>query len=215
MTTIKERPILFRGPMVRAILEGRKTQTRRLVRPQVPEGYLYDELTGLFVAKGSLLGLIRSYPYGVPGDRLWVREKLEWNTSKGLDRGYLCYGADGAKVKGIPADAKPVTRKGLPGMFMSKWARRLWLEIVKVRVERLQDITEADAKAEGFAAEGDPEEMDVESPDGIDRGAGPGYFSPRTHIAGFMRSWDSHNAAPFDWTSNPWVWVVEFRRLKP
>ena len=193
-----ERPILFSGPMVRAILEGRKTQTRRVVKPQ-PELQLKsarwmrcaDEQHALFTQHdGELCGQMastRKCPYGKPGDRLWVRETWahrRWMLGDASPSPTTVYRADGEDLKGCD--------RWRPSIHMPRWASRITLEVVGVRVERLQDISEEDAKAEGI-------EWVI------------GY---RSRIPLFSALWERING-PGSWDANPWVWVVEFRRVSP
>jgi hypothetical protein len=179
---MKERGILFSGPMVRAILEGRKTMTRRVVKPQPVDIH------------GSAFMKTIKCPYGKPGDRIWVRE-----TFRREDLGEkVWYRADWNEK-----DAKElfIDQSGgwKPSIFMPRWASRITLEITNVRVERLQGISQDDAKVEGA--------------DGIDWGHGRDYGGPPDYIGGFKRLWESING-PGSWTANPWVWVVEFRRVE-
>ncbi len=178
---VKERPILFSGPTVRAILEGRTTQTRRVVMPQFNVLHQIRKdcaiLTNRIFRRGD--GWIKS-PYGQPGDRLWVRET--W----GPCAGGVVYRDD------FPAC--PDGGKWKPSIFMPRWASRITLEIVSVRVERVQGITVDDAEKEGCGF-------------GVnDETGGP--------VARFKNLWDSINSSRgFGWYANPWVWVIEFQRL--
>ncbi|CAE6839574.1 hypothetical protein [Paraburkholderia nemoris] len=229
---MKERPILFSGAMVRALLDGSKTQTRRIVKPQferepvdVVDGVPswdaptnYDGEVQMNTTRG------KPCPYGVPGDRLWVRET--WNTSARclppIPEPYI-YAAD-LNDEGRMKWA--ATWK--PSIHMLRAASRITLEVTGVRVERLQEISETDAIAEG-----------IESPDferyepdwsicpqcGGTRlyasyGASGGAMFDTdcmqcdTHAKRYRHLWDSLNAARgYGWDVNPWVWVVEFRRL--
>ncbi|MEQ1751860.1 MAG: hypothetical protein ABL974_20730, partial [Prosthecobacter sp.] len=164
---MKECPILFSGPMVRAILDGRKTQTRRIVKPQ--PSYLVESkcstyATSLVDRHGDLYPGLAAFgvyseeeawpcPYGQPGDRLWVRETHRYD---GLDPNIAKQMRDPKTVQ-HRSDADDEFVKWLPSIHMPRWASRITLEIVSVRVERLQDITEADAIAEGI-------ERDTECP---------------------------------------------------
>lgn len=181
-----ERPIPFSAPMVRALLDGSKTQTRRVVKPQHLQ--FFDQSAAEMLGSWNT----RPMPYGHPGDRLWVREA--WTTHacfddippRDLTTRSLHYQADG-QIK---------TGKNRPGMFMPRWASRITLEITRVRVERLHAINEVDAIAEGaqWAACGAPQEG--------------------SHKAGYAQLWESING-PGSWEQNPWVWVIEFKKVTP
>lgn len=226
-----ERPMLMSAPMVRAILDGSKTQTRRVVKPQPREASpgpgiraaLYrpgdfvwpDKVPGCSTISCKPHGpdgwAEENSPYGKPGDRLWVREA--WRTAASLDHlspsaiaarcidaGYrnpwapLLYDADGhrnSEWRGFETPPKmSEPGKGRPSIHMPRWASRISLEITRVRVERLQDISGADSRAEGAAGHPD--------------GPWHAYRSLWTLING-----------PDSWAANPWVWVVEFRRVSP
>jgi hypothetical protein len=211
-----EKPILFSGPMVRAILEGRKTQTRRVVKPQPWEDESGLDLQCLeyeptIIIRGmeepgipvyGFSSLERGWvsPYGRPGDSLWVREA--WNTWATLDHiaprdlprnTGIAYAADMENPK-VEACGKI-----RPSMFMPRWVSRINLEVLKIRVERLQDISQDDAKAEGVSFD-----MGIKWQSKDD-----------TTIGLFGELWDSINEARgFGWNANPWVWVVEFKRTK-
>jgi len=207
---MKERPILFSGPMVRAILEGRKTQTRRVAKTDGLDlvGPCGNSATGdVFLVGRDWVGntVTVKCPYGLVGDRLWVRET--WGngwTSKPVETDALCYKATPLKEQGFK-----ICHRWRPSIHMPRWASRITLEITAVRVERLQDITEEDAKAEG-----------------ADRGLwmpGLGIFMGPTdeendkrcsYKQGFEFLWSSING-PESWASKPWVWVIEFRRVQP
>lgn len=224
---VKERPILFSAPMVRAILEGRKTQTRRVMKPQpeevmdggrvighrLPGNVSYP--AGLKHPNSSLLvqqHTLPKCPHGQHGDRLWVRETFQVRYYETLKSAVIWYAADG-KVKTVPemtshCDAEDVdnyVRKYLnraprPSIFMPRWASRISLEIVKVRVERVQDITEADAAAEGWTKQ--PERSD--DPE-VHRDAARDWYQDL---------WNEINSERgHGWNVNDWVWVIEFKRL--
>ena len=183
---MSEHPILFSGPMVRAILDGRKTQTRRVIKWKCnrgPDGYdtvgeskiIRVPWTERTLAKI----LVPECPYGVPGDRLWVRET--W----GKDLYAHLSGHVPILYKVGPPSIDPdYPVKWNPSIHMPRWASRLTLEVVEVRAQRLQDITEQDAIAEGVSC-----------------------------VAEFRELWDSINAKRAPWDSNPWVWAVTFRRV--
>jgi hypothetical protein len=216
---MRERPILFSAPMVRALLAGTKTQTRRVVKPvKHPDlGNLYD--AGALVLEREPQHVIdRACPYGQPGDRLWVREAFRFAASldrlspndvgeKALDAGYntpwapMQFEADGSRAGAWHGfDTPPtVTTPGKlrPGIHMPRWACRLVLEVTGVRLERLNEISDDD-----IASEGIQEWIDG----GVDH---DGY--PRD---AFRSLWESINGAG-SWQANPWVWVVEFRVLHP
>lgn len=208
---MKEHPILFSAPMVRAILEGRKTQTRRVVKPQPTfdrRGVTaagWAERDGLWMFPNVAPEVRIRCPYGQPGDRLWVRETthrrpmLNILTGEPLAPKYDggAYSADDQDVL-TPDDFDICwwySRKVCPAIHMPRWASRIDLEVTGVRVERLQDISEDDARAEGYAQHGDA----------VDQMAPSSWFSGL---------WESING-PGSWDANPWVWVVEFRRVKP
>ncbi len=215
-----ERPILFNTEMVRAILEGRKTQTRRVVKPQPPEDI--DKLFGPEIYKPAITdqyGELREgepifgahdgwgewgikCPYQ-PGDTLWVRENLRcgmWNDGEGI-----YYEADGEWCWDLTRPYKWAWGKTfLPARFMPKGVSRLFLAVKDVRVERLQEITEEDARAEGIFKgqiyyHGEPHKI---------KGTPKAYNTAKEAFAGI---WDSINAKRgYSWDANPWVWVVEF-----
>lgn len=224
----RERPILFSAPMVRAILNGTKTQTRRVVRfracnddhtlhrPWLADSGWHDYDDAL------------RCPYGAPGDRLWVRETFDasyeypsdengswitpwhqvpraWRTAPNLASVY--YRADASEYEAIYLDEQGVAltrvkdarddpgmvegQRWAPAIHMPHWASRITLEVTGVRVERLQDISTADAWAEGI-----PSSPDVDP------------------VHEYRELWDSLNAKRgHGWDANPWVWVVNFRRV--
>ena len=202
---MKERPILFSAPMVRAILDGRKTQTRRIVKPQPvqhpspPCNPDYDiEWRGfiLWLSKGEAAKCMPEYcPYGQPGDRLWVRETFYGIRDGGDGNPCVAYRVD------CPPCFAPKDAKWKPSIFMPRWASRITLEITAVRVERLQAITEADAKAEGVKA-----------------WQSEGYRVAHNIFDGtklaYAELWNEING-PGSWAANPWVWVIQFRRVTP
>jgi hypothetical protein len=198
-----DRPILFSAPMVRALLAGTKTQTRRVVKPQpdiVRLEPITAEITSGFVAKKTpederhgRLGKIIRCPHGLPGDRLWVREA--WSG----DKHRVDYRADGESRH------DRMVGGWRPSIHMPRWASRITLEVTGVRVERLQDISEADAKAEGVK----PREVRQFWLYGAsaEKRAQP---YRQAAVDPYRELWESINGAG-SWNANPWVWVVEFK----
>lgn len=241
---MRERPILFSGAMVRAIIDGRKTQTRRVIKAK--RGWPIDFVGGgpvggpdwndpncwgfedpnttiwwLLNSDGDGSQQIPS-PYGQPGDRLWVREA--WRVGRPHDKTppreilpnalekdkgvTVLYEAGGWRSVGPAGREEPVyaadapmpdwAGKRRPPMFMPRWACRLELEITGVRVERLNDCSAKDAIAEG--AEPLPPCQLISQ------------ICPEDYVAGYRKLWDGINGTGA-WDANPWVWVVEFRRI--
>ncbi|HTI18995.1 MAG TPA: hypothetical protein VL598_15150 [Trinickia sp.] len=212
---MRELPILFSGAMVRAILDGHKTQTRRPIK-----GFALDLLQpGNFTAEFVALPENGNSPYGYAGDHLWVKETFvafgRWETRYSdkkkrnewrfvdltLEAGFS-YRFDGADPDARRCAGAAPTWRRRPSIFMPCAASRITLEVTGVRVERLQDITEADAIAEGVTIE-DRHKI--------------GYCSGATRppsIRAYAELWDSLNAARgYPWDVNPWVWVIEFKRI--
>jgi hypothetical protein len=179
------RPILFSGAMVRAILDGRKTQTRRIVKPQPEYAQRDGRLLRLEEINPDLwptatARLLPSCPYGAPGDRLWVRE-----TWRRAQDGVLYYRA-------CTGDDSFDGNAWKPSIHMPRAYSRITLEITSVRVERVQDIGPGDAYAEGISE-----------------------VYPEHAVFAFRRLWDSINAERgYGWDANPWVWVVDFQRVE-
>jgi hypothetical protein len=202
---IKEKPILFSGPMVRAILRGDKTQTRRVINPQPDseeEGEPYWNIGGFRLHQSSSKPLI--CPYGNPGDILWVREA--WRGSRENDKIHLSYCADGTtrivdsnSAKHNLSDyifprAASNPKNAVSPLFMPRWASRITLKITGISVQRLQDICQMDAWAEGC-----PEDR---IPDGLGR-----------PYAWFRDLWNCINSKRgYGWDSDPWVWKICFER---
>jgi hypothetical protein len=212
-TAAKERPILFSAPMVRALLAGTKTQTRRAVKGErasrgvesgwwlKPYGFLNDRQ----FAKAAC-------PYGQPGDRLWVRESARCDyrgETPPENKGSIgvTYRAGGSHMQPYVLERRDDypwfprmshnldgSMRWAPGIHMPRWASRLLLEVTSVRVERLQAISEADALAEG-----------------IDDGWLVREKLPPPRAAAYRYLWEDLNGAG-SWAANPWVWVVEFKR---
>lgn len=198
MTT--ERPILFSAPMVRALLAGTKTQTRRVVKDTGL--YAIDAAVhGPETAARELLALASRCPYGQPGHKLWVREA--WRTDSDHDDKPPRDIHEGVHVwyeagRGLSA-IRGLSRMGKlrPGMFMPRWASRITLEVSEVRVERLQAISEADAIAEGIGR----------------TASGHWLPGPCDHPEwAYHQLWDQINGAGA-WDLNPFVWCVSFRRI--
>jgi len=233
---IKEKPILFSGPMVRAILEGKKTQTRRVMKPQVEsfgengwkwDGHAPNSPYGAYasthqdpISLNIFVG--SSNPYGQRGDRLWVRETFTIESNFNVDgmKEYPPPFKDGrpAKTTSCPeygeyweqchyraTDPEPELSyedmdgpgcRWKPSIHMPRWASRINLEITDIRVERVQDISEQDAKAEGV--------QKVMAFIGFTKN--------------FKELWDEINGKPrangidISWEANPWVWVVTFKK---
>ena len=202
---MKERPILFSAPMVRALLAGTKTQTRRVVKPQpewlpeVRETRRTDGFVWPIGALGQQCGApLVKLPYGVPGDRLIVRETFrlpaEYDDVKpSLVRSSapVWYAADGRAEDGWG--------KTRVSIHMPRWASRLTLKITDVRVERLQDISALDAMAEGLT-------WTAPGMWSVDRTLPIIGVNPRTVYA---ELWE-HINGPDAWDANPWVWAVSF-----
>ncbi|WP_275157606.1 hypothetical protein [Citrobacter koseri] len=207
---MKERGMIFNGEMVRAILEGRKTQTRRLVGSSTSD----------------LLDLQKQYPhkkynivcpFGQPGDRLWVRETFQGPlVSEELFEEYRAYpekfetpqyceyAADGG-AKPEYCDLDDNLRHGWrPSIHMPRWASRITLEITGVRVERLNDISQEDAHAEGM-------ELTGWRPTYSDPDSGGEVWTPYDN---FAQLWESIYGEG-SWKENPWVWVIEFKVASP
>jgi len=221
---MRERPILFSGPMVLAIMEGRKTQTRRIIKPQPyiehHDGYDawrwdHGPKGGYSSWKASLHPLTfmkmacarRPCPYGVVGDRLWVRESFSawfggyhWYDAKGFRSRSNCTNLFYRATHHMPDD----DQRWIPSIHMPRWASRLTLEVTDVRVQRLQDITEEEAIAEGCC--GDHEWAS---------GAASCDSKGNLVINQFVELWDSINEKRgHPWSSNSWVRAVEFRRVE-
>lgn len=240
---MKEKPILFSGPMVKAILEGRKTKTRRVFKTQ-PEYRENESVPGSFGTffygwnldhpAVGINDIIKYCPYGFVGDRLWVKETFyalgEWfEISAGSNR----FTFHRCKMSAFPSLDMPVTfldkppeqieTARIPGIvgwykrpsiFLPRKDSRINLENTEIRVERLQDITREDAKAEGiteYLCDFTESEF-TESQDDIWRN--------RTTVENFRALWDSINGKPradgidISWDANPWVWAVSFKVVK-
>lgn len=226
---MKERPILFSSPMVRAILAGRKTQTRRIVKPAPPEwcGEAHHRGEADWYLTESPIpfnAFDAKCPYGQPGDRLWVRETFYCDMLPFADGGplpkdkpdwaddNLYYRADGTCCQIIPecSCAEVGKPKFRPSIHMPRWASRITLEVVSVRVERLSEITEADAIAEGIVHDHLWDRANSPSDRLTYVGCGETFA---TAVEAYQHLWGSING-PGSWEANPWVWVVEFKRVE-
>ena len=214
---MRERPILFSGAMVRAILSGQKTVTRRAVKPALPASVIQvlpfagDHSACMPVMPGTpdqpWDEQTRVCPYGKPGDRLWVRESLRFDPEYGHyyaaggrhgETVYLCSLFDDEDRQTGPSYDGLLPERSVPSIHLHRRYSRILLEITAVRVERLQDITEQQALTEGVAS--CAQDLD---PDG--NGYSPGEL--------FSILWSSINGTD-SWNANPWVWVVEFKRVE-
>jgi len=195
------RPVLFSGAMVRALLDGSKTQTRRAVKVRCQEIGERDDgsLWPWSENPDTAADHWHACPYGQPGDRLWVRESWKAHTTfdhlppRDIPESHVWYLAD---------DGYKAQSRTRASMHMPRWASRILLEIVAVRVERLQDISEKDARAEGVTIE----ERHM-------AGYCAGQFLPPS-IRAYRDLWESISGDG-SWGANPWVWVVEFKRVTP
>lgn len=234
---MKERPILFSGTMVRAILDGRKTQTRRVVKlphdnplgeweattvgggsSKFADGTPAPEMTAIWHTR---TGDTLTCPHGQPGDRLWVRETWKprivhscFDMACDCETVWVDYpaGGEGRHFEGeaIPDEwfmpQAAIRGQSVPSLHMPRWASRLVLEITGVRVERLNDCSEADALAEGVS----PDRTGGHFIDTSDCRCASAVGAPA--VDAFRTLWDSINDAGA-WEANPWVWVVEFKQI--
>lgn len=212
MTKITERGMIFNAEMVRAILDGRKTQTRRIIKPQ-PEATLSGSLSGKWLSRplnGLLLPKIEDIaihcPFGVVGDRIWVRETFQGplfdydlmdsycKDPTPFEKPEFCvYKADGVPAPEFYDADDELHSCWRPSIHMPRWASRILLEITDVRVERLNSISDRDALREGCSA------ADMKSGDCV--------------ADVFARLWASIYGSD-SWNANPWVWVIEFKRVE-
>jgi hypothetical protein len=238
---MKERPILFSSPMVRAILDGRKTQTRRVMVPQpehlqlhewrgemIYEGehrvwcwktHTFENLWDEYIREPERLELSCMSPYGIVGDRLWVREAFAYSV-KDTDAFHepgqysedthdiVCRAtSEGTGEWERHEDGKrtSIAPPWKPGIHMPRWASRIMLEITEVRVQLLQEIEGEDAAAEGIAVARCGCEVCAHSSAMCPADAS-------AHIEEYAALWDSINGKRAPWSSNPWVWALTFRR---
>jgi hypothetical protein len=220
---MKERGMIFNGEMVRAILDGRKTQTRRIMVPQ-PAG---DIERGVF-PNPDAIGWISSLkhkhgsttahfcPYGKPGDRIWVRETFQGplfdfdlmdsycKDPAPFEKPEFCvYKADGVPAPEFYDADDELHCRWQPSIHMPRWASRILLEITDVRVERLNSISQEDAQAEGM-------ELTGWRPTYSDPDSGGEAWTPYDN---FAQLWESIYGEE-SWQANPWVWVIEFKRVE-
>lgn len=232
---MSEKPILFSNEMVQAILAGRKTQTRRVMKPQ-PEQLI--DAPGWFVWKRfsghTLAEMVAECPYGKSGDLLWVREA--WRTYKSYDSHNATWIAEQCLAAGYKKPWAPIEyrdggrvnwlRREEAGRwrssrFMPRWASRLILHVTSVRVERLQDISEEDAEAEGVELDIWDQALVACDYSRKDRWfqswSDDGYtdYVPMDEIAraSFRTLWNSINGKRHPWDSNPWVYTISFRKI--
>lgn len=194
-----ERPILFSASMIRALLAGRKSQTRRLYEPRYPEPYeVMDETPAgkawPFVTDEAGTYHFRESPYGKVGDRLWVKE-----TWMELDNEIYYRATDPGW------DDNDTGVKWKPSIFMRRASSRITLEVTDVRVERVSAISADDARSEGFSS--DPIPCSVNG-----KPATACFFDP---LQWFAALWDGINSERAPWKSSPWVWVVGFKVVQP
>ncbi len=224
-----DRPILFNGAMVRALLDGSKTQTRRPLKPQPYVPYPYYDTTidhhpveferdgGLWIpssggTSGNLpyRGTPIKCPYGVPGDRLWVQEAFALSKSDPDSGADTRYSADWdvpvyrADVPSSMTSPSAVT-SWKPSVHMPRWASRITLEVIGVRVERVASVSEADAESEGIRKGAGGNWLDYQA---------EGCFYSARHS--FASLWDSIYSEPgLRWEDSPWVWAVDFKVVRP
>lgn len=197
---MKVRPMLFSAPMVRVLLDGSKTQTRRVVKTEIalgrealfaPRGKSMRAPT--FLLPDSKEQAAAHCPYGQTGDRLWVREAFSEGIHQMAGLNHWAYAADQFGTQQRLGD------RWKPSIHMPRAASRITLEITGVRVERLQDISVADALAEGVKTHPDHHRKPRES-----------IYSP---VQDYRDLWESING-PDSWDANHWVWVIEFNRVE-
>jgi len=230
-TAVKGRPILFSGPMVRAILEGRKTQTRRIVKLDAElKARGCTSLKGSWRDPGLGAGAYlkvpgphetahRLYcPHGYRGDQLWVKET--WTAENVVNRQILvvyrasCFRDEFDLINGDGSVDRATVKRWKPSIFMPREWSRIILEITNVRVERLKEITTSDAVAEGVGQKEYAARHNASEGPALKRlcALAQHYGQP---IAAYADLWNSLNAERgFGWEKNPWVWVIEFKRIR-
>ncbi len=230
------RPIIFSAEMVKAILEGRKTQTRRIVKPQPREGtsdfsickisdntfgynnknswgVVYKAPKDEWIDEEKPFHEFIKSPYGFVGDRLWVREICNFNYMsdktvivkyKDLSTRHIILSEENKKKVYPIKDASKFTKHWCQPIFMPQWASRITLEITDIRVERINDISEDDAKNEGVL----PKEISHQTL------TGKPLKSTYQYRNNFKLLWNKINGKTYPWESNPLVWVVEFKVIE-
>ena len=224
MNAVIERPILMSGESVRGIIDLRKTHTRRVIKPQPKKSIIYANSEDCWITKGEMFfSWNKSWKclYGKPGDLLWVRET--WDAISKTDefspleecnieyRADLPAGCTDYPGGWLMEDARgnDEATRWRPSIFMPRWASRITLKIRDVRVERLQDISEADAEKEGIS---NLDSYIQAAKFGHRDDHGALITKSKTLFAGY---WDSINAKRgHSWDSNPWVWVIEFEKVE-
>lgn len=218
---MRERPILFNAEMVRAVLDGKKTQTRRVVKPSrhqkhysdIKHGHStpseYNNMAKIAVDLKQAIDL-DCCPYGKVGDQLWVRETFAipqvYNAMSAIEAQNVCPSPLSVLYRCDGENPNLSYLRWRPSIHMPRWASRIQLEITNIRVERVQDINGSDALSEGVAYY-DPEKRTAQWKDYLKDGEM--VFTPQ---ASFRSLWDSINAKRgYGWDKNPWVWVVEFK----
>ncbi len=194
-----ERGMIFNGQMVRAILDGRKTQTRRPVKFPVIDKNMGCELAGNELAGELAAGNYWNSPFGKPGDRIWVRETFSTVPDQDEPAGCsaLLYAADGNSPYG----------KWTPSIHMPRWASRILLEIANIGVQRLNSISQADAAREGL--------IKLPATGRYCLNQGDQYFDGASYDAREVFSWLWESIyGDGSWQANPWVWVIEFKRIE-
>ena len=193
---VKERPIIFSAPMVRALLEGRKSMTRRIVKPQ-PKEWAANSNGSWPIEWVGEKAVPLSCPYGSPGDRLWVRETHWINEEEAI----VEYREEGEMPEHMQGE------RWRPSIHMPRWASRITLEITGVRVERVQDITPADCECEGITGKTLASPVRGLPYEEYSNGDGIIYTEPRL---AFRALWDSIHGDGA-WERNEWVWVISFK----
>lgn len=221
-----DRPIIFKEEMVRAVLEGRKTKTRRVMKPQPEAGLEFTPFAPFGVVNGKGNPLICRH--GQPGDRLWVRETwCEVDDTDFAGERWVDYRATPKYSASHPAAWEnapddPEALKWRPSIHMPRWASRITLEITGVRVERLQDISEEDAIAEGArhfpdlpgtSPYGQDDRWSMETPDSCDNCLGNARMAFANYFCKITGNAPKGLLDSRPWDANPWVWVIEFRRV--